>query len=451
MPVIAAVILYVVRLVRRPIDARLKKRQAGPIAIVGGLGLVVVAWLRFAPESIGLPYLTGELWGVAAVYLMTGALVLATKARWLERWFGGLDRMYWWHRWMASVAVGLLIVPHAYLTTVAPALEAGAPPGLVGAIGLVFGAISLVGLLALVGVSFPAIADALKLRYARWLSLHRLTGLFVIIAVVHGLAIDDVIANSSILWLLFVAMGVAALIAYAYAELLMRHLVPTTPGVVSSVERLSPDTVEVVLRCERPMPVTPGQFVSIKFAGSDWHEHPFSVAGELPHRRIRFVIKAVGHETKRIHAELEPGTRATLSGPYGCFDHTLGCDRQVWIAGGVGIAPFLGWLVAPDNTLPPRVDIFYVTSSGATAFYAEELDDVARDAPQLRVHHVRTSESGRLTLNQITDDAELDWTHLGPTDVFLCGPRPMIRALTRDLRHMGLPRERIHYELFAFR
>ena len=111
MAVLVAIAAYVVRILRRPVDARLKRRQGSPVVVVGGLGLLIFLWLRFSPEDVGAGYLTGEMWGVSAVFLMTVSLVLATKWRRLEPWFGGLDRMYLWHRWSATVAVGLLVVP----------------------------------------------------------------------------------------------------------------------------------------------------------------------------------------------------------------------------------------------------------------------------------------------------------------------------------------------------
>ena len=231
----------------------------------------------------------------------------------------------------------------------------------------------------------------------------------------------------------------------------MRNLVPRTEAVVCSVEHLNGDVVEVVLQCDEPISVRPGQFAYVRFAGVGGHGHPFSIAGQLPDRRIRVVIKAAGEEKKRMNAELDPGMPATVEGPYGCFDHRLGSRRQVWIAGGIGVTPFLGWLVTPEQALPEQVDLFYVTATDTTAVYAQELDGLAQQAPQLRVHHVLTHESGHLTVNQICDDADIDWTLAERIDVFLCGPGPMISGLARALRRDGVPRERIHHELFAFR
>jgi ring-1,2-phenylacetyl-CoA epoxidase subunit PaaE len=35
-------------------------------------------------------------------------------------------------------------------------------------------------------------------------------------------------------------------------------------------------------------------------------------------------------------------------------------------------------------------------------------------------------------------------------DAYICGPQPMILALEKILRSIGLGRERIHFELFSF-
>src|SRR3989442_10314459 len=115
MPALLATLLYWIRLLRRPMNAALKRRHVGSSAIlVLGYGLVVL-WARQRPAGLSDAYTLGEIAGVLAVYLMTWTLLLATRARWLEPWFGGLDQMYFWHRWSAIVAM-LLLVPHVLIT-----------------------------------------------------------------------------------------------------------------------------------------------------------------------------------------------------------------------------------------------------------------------------------------------------------------------------------------------
>jgi len=77
---------------------------------------------------------------------------------------------------------------------------------------------------------------------------------------------------------------------------------------------------------------------------------------------LHVTVKALGDYTSRLIDIVEPGTLAVIGGPHGRFNHTRGTDRQIWIAGGVGVAPFVSWLRAIDEQLPQAVDFFYSTT-----------------------------------------------------------------------------------------
>jgi predicted ferric reductase len=128
------------------------------------------------------------------------------------------------------------------------------------------------------------------------------------------------------------------------------------------VQRRTEDLIEITLAPTgpAPLPVAGGQFAYLRVG--DAHEHPFSVAGVDADGSVRLTIRALGRDTGRLYAEVREGVPATLRGPYGMFDHTLGGARQIWVAGGIGIAPFLGWL-AGSGDQPARVDLFYCTPS----------------------------------------------------------------------------------------
>jgi hypothetical protein len=71
---------------------------------------------------------------------------------------------------------------------------------------------------------------------------------------------------------------------------------------------------------------------------------------------VRVTVKALGDSSSQLHDLLEPGKPAGMGGPHGRFDHWRGGDRQVWIAGGVGVAPFLRWLRALEVSDSGHVD-----------------------------------------------------------------------------------------------
>src|SRR5713226_7181082 len=98
---------------------RFVQQQVGGEVIVGLAITNVVLWVLLRPPGVpGTMYL-GEVFATTAIVLLSCSLVLATRAPFLERFFGGLDRMYLWHRW--SAVAGVVLLPlHSALVTSAP-------------------------------------------------------------------------------------------------------------------------------------------------------------------------------------------------------------------------------------------------------------------------------------------------------------------------------------------
>lgn len=451
MPFLIAIAVYAIRIVWAPMDVRLKKRHVGPLTVAATAIVLYLAWDWLRPVGISTVYFVGEFAGVVAAYLMCCTLVLATRLRWLEQWFGGLDRMYLFHKRYALVSM-LLLAPHLLLHFFSGfdgAATHRAYPHQAG-VGHLLGVVSAVGLLALVAVSLAQVSRILRLPYERWLFLHRLTGLLLLIALLHGWLLDLIIGGSTVLLAIYVAMSTVGLLAYAYTELVLRRREAGADYRIDRIERRPPDILDLTLAPTGAAAITPvgGQFVYLRVNGpTAWREHPFSVAGVQPDGSVRLTIRARGRGTRRLYEDVSEGLPATLSGPYGMFDHTLGGDQQIWIAGGIGIAPFLGWLTHPTGDLP-RVDLFYCTPTANDAPFLEELTAATEHVPGLRLHPTFSRRHGRLTVDGIQKEA-------GPltpdTHVFLCGPAPMVEQLSRELRRRGVPRLHLHSEHFAFR
>jgi len=453
MPFLLIMAFHAVRISRAPMDVRLKKAHAGPLAVAACGVILYLAWDWLRPDGINILYFAGEFGGVAAAYLMSCTLVLATRLPWLEPWFGGLDRMYLWHKRYALLSM-LLLTPHIVLHLVFAGraykdVNAHETAQFVG-IGHLLGAGAAIGLLALVLISLGQVGRVLRLPYERWLFLHRFTGLLLLAAFVHGWILDLVIAGSPPLLAVYVLMCLTGITAYAYDELVLRHREPQADYTVGHVERPTSDVIDLTLTPvnAKKLSLTGGQFVYLRLGDRrTWREHPFSVAGVHPDGTLRLTIRSLGRDTRRIYDDVREGLPVTLKGPYGMFDHTLGGRRQIWIAGGIGIAPFLGWLTHSGNTLP-SADLFYCAPDAEAAPFLPELTATAGRLPQLRLHPTFSRTDGRLTAARIREAA-------GPLtpdlDVFLCGPAAMVEELSRDLHRQGIPRERMHSEHFSFR
>lgn len=443
MPFLIAIAVYAHRIAHRPMDARLKRQHVGPLVVACLLVVLYLAWDWLKPADVSLDYFAGEFPGVTSMYLMVWALVLATRARWLEQWFGGLDRMYYLHRQYALLSMVLLVL-HVLLTHVHDT-------GRQAQAGHLLGVVAAIGLLAFTVISLARIGRILRLPYERWLVLHRLTGMLVLSALVHGYLSDRILAASFALRVIYMIVGAVGMVAYAYDELVRRRRAPKAEYVVHSVERPSPDIVDVTLAPagSAALPVKGGQFVYLRVGGGRaWREHPFSIAGTQPDGSVRMTVRALGRDTRRLYTDLRIGLPAELQGPYGMFDHTLGGARQIWIAGGIGIAPFLGWISAAQPGQLSDVELFYCTPTAADAPFLTELAAAGREPHGLNLHTVFSRSEGRLSIEKIEAAAG----PLAPdTHVFICGPARMTEKITTDLRRHGLPRDNIHAEHFAFR
>jgi predicted ferric reductase len=438
-------------------------RQVGPTAIVVLVAGYAAVWFAARPAGQPTVSYTGQFLGAEAVLLLSIGMVLISTLPWVETWFDGLDHAAIWHRRVALSGMTLL-VPHFLLSANPRKSGLGVPLAIAGVAGLLILAAwailprwrSLIPMVLhgpLLAVRGAPVIRQLRMvtgRYERWRSFHRLTGLFVAAGFTHGLLDGTPFGHAPLLRWSFVAVGGTGLAFYAYREVLARHLVPLLDYQVVSVRDTGPGVAEIALTpLGRPAGFAPGQFVMLYLEGIDgWHRHPFTIASSPAEPVMRFAIKALGDDTSQLIEVLRPGMPAVIRGPFGRFSHQKGTIRQVWIAGGIGVTPFLSWLRALGNqSLRGPVDFFY-TSPSADPPYADEIKALADRHAMLRAHIVNSSRGGRLTAGQVLAAADVKPDALS---VFLCGPASMVSNFQKDFRRAGVTRRRIYREYFDLR
>jgi predicted ferric reductase len=237
--------------------------------------------------------------------------------------------------------------------------------------------------------------------------------------------------------------------AYVYRELIAPHVVPAYDYTVKAVRRLGERTAEVDLQpAGEPLPFRPGQFVELTFAGfAAGERHPFSISSGARDGALDVTVKASGDYTAGLVESLRPGDAARVLGPFGGFDYRDGGPRQIWIAGGIGVTPFVSWLRSLDGALDRDVDFWYSVRGAGDAVYRAEIEAAAHAYPSLCLHLVLSDAAGPLTADAVLRGVAPDahpW-------VYMCGPPPMMKALARGLRRRGVPRARVRWEDFGVR
>jgi len=438
-------------------------RRIGPAVILVLVGGYAVLWFAARPGGQPTTSYVGQFFGAEAVLLLSIGLVLISTLPWVETWFDGIDRAAIWHRRVAISGV-VLLIPHVVLAANPYKSSLGPPLAIIGAAGLVI----LAGwaILPRWRAMLPgalhgpvlAIRDAPGVRrlrtmlsgYEQWRSFHRFTGLFVAAGFAHGLLDGTPFSHAPVLRWTLVAVGGIGLAFYVYREVLARHFVPLLDYQVDSVREVGPGIAEITLvPLGRPVAFAPGQFAMLFLEGKDgWHRHPFTITSSPRERALSFAIKALGDDTSQLREFVKPGMPAVIGGPFGRFNHEKGTSSQLWIAGGIGVTPFLSWLrTLDDHPLRGPVDFFYLCSS-ADIPYAEEIKTLADGHDMVHLHFVNTGSEGHLTAERVMADIGKS---PGTLSVFLCGPAGMVQSFQTGFRHAGVASRHIYREHFDLR
>jgi predicted ferric reductase len=189
-------------------------------------------------------------------------------------------------------------------------------------------------------------------------------------------------------------------------------------------------------------------FIAIDDEAVTREAHPFSITSGPGDTELKLVIKAVGDFTTEL-AHVRPGAFVRVEGPYGGFWHLGETIRdQVWIAGGIGVTPFLAMARALELELERHaIDFYYCVDHRDDAVFLDELTELADAHPQLRLHLVPADTDGFLTAERVAETTE----DLPSQHVFLCGPPAMTDALLPQLRAAGVPEDQLHHEDFRLR
>jgi predicted ferric reductase len=425
------------------------KRYVGNLVIILAVVLTVIVWFVFPPVRDGRANFerqyAGEILGSINIVLMSFSLFMSTRPKWAEPFFGGLDKMYITHR-QTSTAAFLLIFVHV-LTV---------PISVTGwKLGNYLAVIAFTGIVSIVLVTLaPRIAFLNKLTggtYEGWKNLKKYIGIFFILAFIHSLTIKSPLdAFIAINWVqIFFIIGS---VSYLYTEVFGRFFKKYIPYTVERVRHPNASTTEVTMRAKKESikKQRAGQFLFVRFPGDKAlnESHPFTISSAPQEDVLRVTIKASGDFTRDLFAKLKEGTDAVIEGAYGMFDYKTGRQKQIWIAGGIGLTPFLSFVRDMDGSLAHDVDFYYTVRHPEEALFSDEIEAAAKKNPRLTARIRCSATEGSLTVEEIVKNTT---GNLKEYDIYLCGPLPMIQAFEKKFIGLGVPENNIHYEEFNFR
>lgn len=399
------------------------------IGAIMAIGSLLIGWFAF-DDTIGDGSAGFALFiGSVSILMMAWSNLLSTRAAALEQLFGGLDRMYRWHRWFGALSVGAMWL---HIQTVDDV------KGIAGASRDVADAAED---LADTGSTLLYILVAISLLrwlpYRWWRLSHKLLVLPYAFACWHFYTATKPYANDSAWGLWFTGFMLLGLAAWIHRVIWRDMIRRGRAHRVSAVHRTG-DTIDLELSpIGEPLRYRLGQFAFLKVAARSMSEpHPFTIASAPGDPTLRFVVRDLGDWSGSLASRLAVGDRVTVEGPYGRLDplpdHHV--DEIVWIAGGVGVTPFLGAATAQDPGEGPTPRLFFCIRSRDDAPGLVDLERAAAEG-RIELHVHASAEGNRLTADRLT--AVVGSAGLRRAHVVMCGPDALVRDMREACRALG--------------
>lgn len=425
------------------------KKQGGIIS-VWAISLATIAlWvLSKAPHTnlFSEPFRSiSQLFALLGIVLMSVVFITSTHLSFIEDLFGGLDKVYKMHHILGMISFIMLInhplllaskaIPNMTMVSLYlfPGLDLSYNLGIFAAYIMIFSFISIV---------------FIKPPYHIWLQGHRLLGIAGLLGGIHAALITSDVSVFLPLRIWILGWSLMGILAFIYKVMIYPNTKITKYEIIKVSQSL--DIVSVTAKPKGvKLAFVPGQFgfISFKSHGISPEPHPFSFSSSPSEETIRFSIKMLGDFTLHV-SSIKVGDMLFIKGPYGRFGHPIidSENKHVWIAGGIGITPFLSLLRHTTiNSLRQSIVLFYSYGRVEEAVFDKEIIELAYKNEYIHYVPWCTQEKGRLSIDKIKTHLDSEITNY---IYHLCGPAPMMNAIMEKLLGLGVNEENVYFEQF---
>ena len=380
-------------------------------------------------------HIAGEIFSSWVVTVFAANFLMATRARWVERIFGGLDKMYMIHRRSGIIAVVLLML-HFIVVPKYPVLTSGKPMGFYSLV------LILIGVVLAAAPIFKR-----KFKYNKWVNVHKIMGIAYVLGIAHSFYVPTLTSELPIVRSYVYGMALIGIIAWIYKAFLYNIFNRKLNYTVTSTKQFENDTLEISLDpVNKSLAYVAGQFAFLSFVGIKKKEpHPFTISSNPSDKQLRFTVKALGDYTSDLQTSLKEGTKAKVLGPYGLFTYKKAkYQKQLWLAGGIGITPFLSFVkeLGKDDD----ITLVWSVNSVDQANYKNEIKKAVSGKPMVKFVLWDTDTKGHFAIEKMYKSATIK-----DHSIFICGPDVMRESYIKQLLQKGVSIRDIHYEEFSFR
>ncbi|MGH4140999.1 ferredoxin reductase family protein [Clostridium sp.] len=408
-------------------------------------------------------FLLGGALGICSYVIFVNQFIITARPKFIEKNFG-MDKMYRFHMVMPIVAFILGLI-HKQLKE--NYFGESFQTSLGDATLVIFGAIIVISTLLMVNKLFFKIKivdevrnllkKILKPKHEVLVTVHNITVLGVCVLLVHILLSSAVKVNIP-LEITLVSYFVIALSMYFYHKILKRNMAKSKEYTISEIIKECDNIITLKFKPKNHelFKYKPGQFLYVKIYNEEIpkDEHPFTISSSpIVVDYVSVTVKQLGDFTNSL-VKAKVGDKAYIDGSFGSFTHLdLPKDNKLcFIAGGIGITPFLSMLRYLNLKEKDRqVVLIWGVRDSSELICNEELTLIANNMENLIIIPVLSSdrnyngEQGYVDFSRIKRLLKNDFDY----DFFICGPPIMLGKVVSDLKASNIDSKKIHFERFS--
>jgi len=223
---------------------------------------------------------------------------------------------------------------------------------------------------------------------------------------------------------------------------------------ISDVRQLSASTIALSIKGESlsGLAFLPGQYVNLSVPGSD-QSRAYSFSSLQKDGEVSFLIRNVpgGLMSSFLTSLAKAGDSIRLVGLLGSFSRRPIQRPLLLLAGGTGLAPFTAMLekIAEQGSEHP-LHLIYGVTNDFDLVELDRLQALAARIPNFTFSAcVANPDSQYPQKGYVTQHIAPQHLNGGDVDVYLCGPPPMVEAVSQYIREQGITPANFYFEKFA--
>lgn len=416
----------------------MKSKKIGICFLLSIVITLLLGYLSLMKISLSINSKIMIMGGSLILVLFAWNFIIASRFKFIDRNCKPIDKLYLNHR-IIGISIFIIAFFHRQLGVLRNPLYRGSDASKFGFIAF---------LIVILFIAFSAIVNLLIVKkkvgnYEHWKKLHSFMWIPFLFILYHFFLISKYLTMSFFkVWMILVIM--VGLCSAIYSILLYNIIAFRDKLKVEKVNHLSNLACEITLDKKVPGTFKPGQFGYFKF-GSDKFKtevHPFTITSGKG-ENISFAPKAIGDFTKNLNEKIDIGDVISFDGPFGDFDYTIGSKKQLWIAGGIGVTPFVSFVRSKIKS-DYNIEFYYSFANKENAYFDDIFSNIKDN--NFKYYSNNSSEKGHLQFEKIFQKYKNEESF----SIYYCGPLSMRRYLINTLSKLNITNYDIHFDKFEY-